>query len=259
MLKYLEFIILPVLGLIISMISSIAGIGGGVFMVPLFYYIGLNLKEAIGTSKLIIVFTSLISLLSYSKTRAIPVKQGIYVLIGMMPASLIGALLINKIDNIMLRVLISIFLMYYSIRLIISYKKPYNNKKIEPRSVNKPIAIKSMIIGFISGFIAGVTGTGGGAINMPFFVFLLNLQIHTAVVLSIFTIFFSALIAIVPHVLYNDINYSVAILFLGGVLIGSSIGPKIAIRLTGTKLKLVLALVLMIISIRMLFSLAVSY
>ncbi len=257
----LEYIVLVLFGFIISTISSMAGIGGGVFMVPLFYFMGLSINEAIGTSKFIITFTSLIASLNYLKMRKTPVRQGIYILLGMIPASFLGAYFMDTTSSTILKLIISIFLIYYSIRLIHSY---YMSMKpqIDPPQARIEVLLsitKSLTIGLISGFIAGLTGTGGGAINMPLFISFLKLPIHTAVALSAFTIFPSALAATIRHVVANDVNYIVATPFLVGVVVGSNIGPRISAKLSGQKLKLILSIILIITAVRMIASTIASY
>ncbi len=257
----LEYIILALLGFIISTISSMAGIGGGVFMVPLFYFMGLSINEAIGTSKFIITFTSLIASLNYLKMRKTPIRQGIYILLGMIPASFLGAYLMDTTSSTILKLAISFFLIYYSIRLIHSYHKS-RKPQADPPQTQREVFLsitKSLTIGLISGFIAGLTGTGGGAVNMPLFISLLKLPIHTAVALSTFTIFPSALAATARHIVANDINYAVATPFLIGVMIGSNIGPRISTKLSSQKLKLILSIILIITAIRMIVSIIASY
>ncbi len=257
----LEYIVLTLLGFLISMIFTMAGLGGGVIMVPLFYFMGLSINEAIGTSKFIITFTSLIALLNYLKMRKTPVRQGIYVLLGMIPSSFLGAYLMDTTSLTILKLVISIFLIYYSIRLIHSYCKP-REPQVDPSQTQREVFLsitKSLTIGLISGFIAGLTGTGGGAINMPLFISFLKLPIHTAVALSTFTIFPSALAATARHIVANDINYAVASPFLIGVIIGSNIGPRISTKLSSQKLKLILSITLIITAIRMIVSIIATY
>ncbi|MCD6196231.1 MAG: sulfite exporter TauE/SafE family protein [Staphylothermus sp.] len=256
-----EYAVLVLLGFMISTISSMAGIAGGVFMVPLFYFLGLSINEAVGTSKFVIIFTSLIASLNYLKMKKTPVRQGIYILIGMIPASFLSAYYMDILNSTVLKLIVSMFLIYYSSRLIHSY---YTSRRpqVDPQKTQREISIsltKSITVGIVSGFIAGLTGTGGGAINMPLFLSFLKLPIHTAIALSVFTIFPSALVAAIKHMVANEINYAIAIPFIIGVIIGSNIGPRISTKLSRQKLKLVISIVLIIVAIRMLLTTMYPY
>ncbi len=115
-------------------------------------------------------------------------------------------------------------------------------------------AMKSVIVGLFSGFIAGLTGTGGGAINMPLFIGWLNLSIHTAVALSSLTIFPSALVAAIQHLSTGNVVLRIAAPYAAGSIIGASIGSRISSNLPTQKLKLYVSIILMIAGIRMLLS-----
>ena len=72
----LEILVYVVNGIVISLFSSMAGIGGGVFMVPLFYFLGLNINEAVATSKFVVTFVSFTASMNYLKSYKVSVKQG---------------------------------------------------------------------------------------------------------------------------------------------------------------------------------------
>lgn len=52
-------------GFVISAVSSMVGIGGGTFIMPLLLFLGLETKKAVGTSALIVAFISLFGFLSH--------------------------------------------------------------------------------------------------------------------------------------------------------------------------------------------------
>lgn len=52
-------------GFVISAVSSLVGIGGGTFIMPLLLFFGLDTKKAVGTSSLIVAFISLFGFLSH--------------------------------------------------------------------------------------------------------------------------------------------------------------------------------------------------
>lgn len=64
--KSYAFYLSPILGILIGALSAFAGIGGGIIAVPILHYIlGLDFKRAIGTSSLMIVFSTLSATISY--------------------------------------------------------------------------------------------------------------------------------------------------------------------------------------------------
>ncbi|ADI32350.1 sulfite exporter TauE/SafE family protein [Staphylothermus hellenicus] len=246
-------------GLVIAVLSTMAGIGGGAFMIPYFYFIGLPINEVIGTSKFVIVFISLFGTINYLRLRKVMIKQGIMILIGMIPASYLGAYLVSVINDWILRLIISIFILFYSIRLIYGFlRKKLERIKTSTSQqyvgnnymVNKPFI--AVLIGLLSGFVAGLTGTGGGVVNMPLFLSVMKIPVHFAVALSTFVIFPSSISAAIRHALNNDINYFIGLPFVLGAVIGANIGPRIAIKTRSQHLRLIIGSILFYAGIRML-------
>ncbi|WFO76350.1 sulfite exporter TauE/SafE family protein [Desulfurococcaceae archaeon MEX13E-LK6-19] len=249
------------LGLVIGVLSTIAGIGGGVFMVPLFYFLGLDISKAVGTSKFVIVFLSLIGAINYIRSRKVLFRISMMVLVGMIPFSYIGAYLSSALDKTTLKLIVSVFIIYYGLRLLYSYiKRKYFSKKQQiQQDLNPPknydTKSKWYIVvatGCFSGLIAGLTGTGGGVVNMPLFLSVLRMPIHYAIATSTFIIFPSSIVATIRHMIDNEINYAIALPFTIGAMIGANIGPRIALSLKPQHLRFIVGIILLIAGIRML-------
>ncbi len=255
--------IFVMLGLVIGVLSTIAGIGGGVFMVPLFYFLGLDISKAVGTSKFVIVFLSLIGAINYIRSRKVLFKTSILVLVGMIPFSYIGAYLSGALDKTILKLIVSVFIIYYGVKLLYSYvKRRYFSKKQQiqqdPNSSEEYVVKSKWYIvvatGCFSGLIAGLTGTGGGVVNMPLFLSVLRIPIHYAIATSTFIIFPSAIAAAIYHIIGNEIDYTIALPFTIGGIIGANIGPKMALSLKPQHLRFVVGIILLIAGIRMLIT-----
>lgn len=113
-------------GLIVGLISSLAGVGGGVVSVPMMYYLmKIPLKKALGTSSAIIVITAFAATLGYVlhgfedpnlrlydgfTLGYVDILLSIPIVIGTIPMAKIGASVAHKthVDN--LRKLYAVFL-----------------------------------------------------------------------------------------------------------------------------------------------------
>ena len=249
------------MGVTVGLLSTIAGIGGGVFMVPLFYFMGLGISSAVGTSKFVILFTSLIGSIKYLKLKRVLPRVSMLVLIGMMPFSYIGALMVATIERTLLKTIVALFIVSYGARLLYTYfrtrgrhgRKPYSNK---PECVGEEAYCSRwyllVLIGCFSGLIAGLTGTGGGVINMPLFLTVLKIPIHYAVATSTFTIFPASITATIRHVIDGEVAYSIAVPFTIGSIAGAYIGPHIALSMKPQHLRVLVGAVLVAVGIRML-------
>ena len=99
--------------------------------------------------------------------------------------------------------------------------------------------------------MAGISGLGGGIVNVPMFLYVLNLTPHLTVSLSMALIFPSAISSVIRHALDGMLIIHVSVPLSLGAVIGGWIGPKVALGFKGEKLKLVIGVVLLAAVIRM--------
>tara|TARA_Y100000590_G_scaffold112707_1_gene128528 strand:+ start:315 stop:1148 length:834 start_codon:yes stop_codon:yes gene_type:complete len=152
----------------VGFMAGLFGIGGGLITVPvLFYifdYIGLNqnfiMHLAVGTSFAIIIPTSISSIITHMKYKAVDFNIvkifGIFVIIGV----LFGTIFAANLKTSGLILFFSIMTMFFSLFFLISKEKSNPIK----RKINLLIKILS---GFASGFLSAPMGIGGGIINTP--------------------------------------------------------------------------------------------
>ncbi len=226
-------------------------------MVPLFYFTGSPINVAVGTSKFIIVFISVTSSVVYSRARKVDLRMGSLFMATMIPGSYLGAYLVPVVDPDILRIFIGLFILAYSIRLIYRYIKT-RNSRVEGSSEAHRVELTPVkwvlagLIGLATGLVAGLTGTGGGAILVPAMTMLLGVPIHEAVATSMYSMLLAAITAAFRHHLNGDIDYGIAPLFLVGAVLGAIVGPRISLRLKPQNLRLVVAVVLGVVAVRML-------
>ena len=155
---------------VVGFLAGFFGIGGGIIMVPILFYIfsfvGMDksfvMHMAIGTSFLIIIPNSIISTITHMKFKAVDfslVKTfGVFVMMGV----LIGALFAVNSKTSSLVLFFSIMTMIFAIYFLIEKEKI----NLKPKKIN---LIYRVILGFLSGFLSAPMGIGGGVYNTPIF------------------------------------------------------------------------------------------
>ncbi len=155
---------------VVGFLAGFFGIGGGIIMVPILFYIfsfvGMDksfvMHMAIGTSFLIIIPNSIISTITHMKFKAVDfslVKTfGVFVMMGV----LIGALFAVNSKTSSLVLFFSIMTMIFAIYFLIEKEKI----NLKPKKIN---LIYRVILGFSSGFLSAPMGIGGGVYNTPIF------------------------------------------------------------------------------------------
>ena len=155
---------------VIGFMAGFFGIGGGLIMVPILYYIftyadvehAFVMHMAIGTSFSIIIPNSIISTMTHMKFKAVDfsiVKTfGIFVVIGV----ILGTIFAVNLKTSGLVLFFSIMTMIFAIYFLIEKEKI----NPAPKKIN---LIYRVICGFLSGFLSAPMGIGGGVFNTPIF------------------------------------------------------------------------------------------
>ena len=210
-------IIMVFSAIVVGFLAGFFGIGGGLIMVPILYYIfdfvGIEqtflMHLAIGTSFLIIIPNSVISTITHMRFKAVDfviVKTfGIFVIIGVS----FGTLFAVNLKTSSLILFFSIMTMIFAIYFLIEKEK----LNPAPRKIN---LFYKVILGFLSGFFSAPMGIGGGVYNTPIFKMFgypINIAIGTSAAIG-FLISLVGAIGFGSSGTYLDINVPLSLGFL---------------------------------------------
>lgn len=106
------------IGLATGLINGLIGVGGTLLVPALIHLLGTDRRIAHGTSLAIILPTSLISIIIYGKSGALPYKVGFMIVIGGLLGGYLGAKLLRKISVIWLKRFFSILMIIAGLRMI---------------------------------------------------------------------------------------------------------------------------------------------
>ena len=197
--------------------AGLFGIGGGLISVPVLFYIfgalGLSndyiMHLSVGTSFAIIVPTSISSVLTHHKFKAVDFNiiktYGLYAVSG----AVLGTIFASTLKTQQLILFFAIITFFFGIYLIF-----LKEKKIESKLDFK--THYKILFGFISGFISAPMGIGGAIMNVPvlkFFGYSINRAIGSAAAVG-FLIATTASIGFLISGNYKEINIPLSIGFI---------------------------------------------
>jgi len=201
----------------VGFFAGLFGIGGGLISVPFLYYLfssfGVDnayiMHLAVGTSFSIIVPTSIVSVLTHHKFKAVDfniVKSyGVFVITGVIFGTIFAASLKTK-PLILFFSIIVFFLAFYLLFL----KEKETNIKLTMKLSSK------IFFGFLSGFISAPMGIGGAVMNVPilkFFGYSINNAIGSAAAIGFLIALFGAFGFLISGS-YLDVNLPWSVGFL---------------------------------------------
>jgi len=219
------------------------------------------IHEAIGTSLVVDVLTSLMISLTYFKNDNIALKSAGWVAISSITMAQIGARFSDKIPE---RGLDSGFSFLLVVLAIIIWRTGIRRDKmpITPFDLSDckfPFGrlVLSVVLAGGSGFMTGFIGAGGGTNILLILLFVNKFPMHKALGTSILIMSFTALSGVIGHATFGNVNLTTGItLSFSAILTGiycarftSNISEKSLSRLMSA-IYLVLGAVMMVINLR---------
>lgn len=242
----MEWLILTIAGLVAGILAGFLGIGGGTVLVPILIALGHTTVEAVATSSLSIVITSLSGSIQNWRMGYLDIKRVLALGFPALATAQVGVWLVNLSKQFSPAILTAAFAAFLLINIALvswrNYIVAQQQRRLEmiaqtpdiaeadraipvPQRVN-PLLARVMTGGF-AGLLAGVFGIGGGVILVPLQMLLLDEPIKLAIQTSLGVIIITALSASVGHAVSGNI-LPIAGLLLG---IGGLFGAQISTRL----------------------------
>ncbi|WP_443660565.1 sulfite exporter TauE/SafE family protein [Clostridium algidicarnis] len=250
------YISLPIVGFLIGVFIITLGGGGGAIYVGVLTAV-FNIAPAIAasTSLATMVPTTAIGAYSHWKSGNIKVKLGIYMIVGGIIGSVIGAYSANLLPEFLYNKILGIFMLLLSFQMLMSFLKKKNENALENdedtlahlQSIN---IIKSFIYGILAGIMSGIAGlSGGGIIIVGLSV--IGCSSLEIVGTSVFVIFGISTVGFLMHLSLGNINWSLILLLIPGTMIGAFIGPIVLKKMNKKMLEKYLKPLMLIITVAM--------
>lgn len=257
-------IILLVFGVLFGIIGSIAGIGGGALHMSLMILF-ISIYEARDTSSFIIFLFSGIASISYFKQGKVNIKLSLifagFALLGSITATVIFILF--PIDKTVLKIIIASVVLVSGLNMI---RKAFNSLKREKLKNNGQEKLfsfdsfdyntnlkKGIPLFFLAGFVAYLTGIGGGMLFVPILSIIFEMPIFISTATSTAMIFFIGTYNASVRMAIGSINYPIGILIGIGAILGSLYGTKLSKKIRKHHLQFFVAVILIGLAIRMYF------
>jgi len=243
---------------IASGISSMIGIGGGVLYVPILLSFDFPFYQAAAISLFIIMALSLSSTLVYYRVQLVDWKLALAIEPIIAITALIGGYYSSFIQIKELKILFILILIvsgYFMIKPIKKIQDKFINKRkwgYWPRKFGEEEYSINLLIGLpltvLVGLVAGLLGTGGGAIKVPLMVLLLGVPMKIAVGTSCFMVGITALFGFWGHFFAGHFEPKMALILALVVFTGAQAGSRISIKVDKILLKKIYAIFLFLIS-----------
>jgi uncharacterized membrane protein YfcA len=281
-------VLIPVgLGLAVGLLSGLFGVGGGFLMTPLLIMLGIPSTVAAATDSNQIVAASTSGTYAHWKIGNVDFKMGFYLLVGGFAGGLAGvqgikvlkamgnADFVIKITYVLMLGIVGGYMFFESLQSM-KKKKVEDSKPVKESSLAKLLkalplqtrfeksgvdhsVLVPIIFGGFVGILAAVMGVGGGFLMVPVMVYILRMPMHVVVGTSLFQILFNCIeVTFLQAYTNHSVDFILAVLLLIGSTLGAQVGAVFGRKLKADQLKIILAGIVLLVTVKMVFDLTLT-
>ncbi|MBU2758951.1 sulfite exporter TauE/SafE family protein [Acidithiobacillus sulfurivorans] len=266
-------------GLAVGFLSGLTGVGGGILITPLLIFIGVPPLVAVGTGAAQIVGGSAIGSYAHWRMGNVDMRMAFVLLAGSWTGGLIGVHIARILEagghfSLVVTFLYVILLGVIGTSMLIesllalrgrhghaSQKNRTKNQSILqrlPGQMDFPVSglrlsfLTPVLLGFGVGLLTALMGVGGGFVMVPIMLYVLKMPTKVVVGTSLFQLLFTtAEVGILQAGMNHAVDPYLALALVLGSIFGTQFGARAGAHMKGEQLRLVLALVVVGVAIKM--------
>jgi uncharacterized membrane protein YfcA len=161
--------------------------------------------------------------------------------LGSIPGSIVGVVAVKHANE-------TWFDVAYGIQLIILAVLVMRRRSVVSRPVGEKTFAHRWTVavpaGFVLGLLSSLYGIGGGVVMVPLLLIGARMPPHIVVGTTALVVALTSPVGVIAHTLAHDVDWAAALPLVVGGLIGGSIAPLVAARVSSPRLITLLALAL---------------
>lgn len=214
------------LSVLIGVSLGMLGGGGSILTTPvLMYALGVEPKQAIATSLLVVAVTSLVGVVRHALAGNVVWKIGtLFGAAGMVGAFLGGSVANYLPDNVLLG-------LFAVTMFIVAGAMLRGRKDPGAGAAHEPVVWKILVQGALVGAFAGLVGAGGGFLVVPALVLAGGLAMPKAIGTSLLVITLQSFAGYAGHAAHITLDYGLAAFVTGAAVLGVLGGSLLAGRI----------------------------
>tara|TARA_Y100001936_G_C15763926_1_gene502695 strand:+ start:279 stop:632 length:354 start_codon:yes stop_codon:yes gene_type:complete len=115
-------ITLALVGIIVGILSSLSGLGGGFMIVPLLIFLGREAKLAVGTSFVFILVVAISSIIAHYRLGNVDIKTGLMLGLGGVVGAQIGPQILQHVSEQNFKRIFSVLLVITAVWIFVDSK-----------------------------------------------------------------------------------------------------------------------------------------
>ncbi|MBV5242278.1 MULTISPECIES: sulfite exporter TauE/SafE family protein [Mycolicibacterium] len=211
------------LAVFVGIALGLLGGGGSILTVPLLAYVaGMDAKQAIATSLLVVGVTSAIGAVSHARAGRVQWRTGLIFGAAGMAGAYAGGLLARFIPGTVLLIGFALMMIATAVAMLRGRK----NVQATEGSHRLPVP-KILAEGLLVGLVTGLVGAGGGFLVVPALALLGGLPMPVAVGTSLIVIAMKSFAGLGGYLSSVQIDWSLALAVTAAAVVGALLGARL--------------------------------
>lgn len=211
------------LAVFVGIALGLLGGGGSILTVPLLAYVaGMDAKQAIATSLLVVGVTSAIGAISHARAGRVQWRTGLIFGGAGMAGAYAGGLLARFIPGTVLLIGFAVMMIATAVAML------RGRKAVEAPGGDHRLPVPKILIeGLVVGLVTGLVGAGGGFLVVPALALLGGLPMPVAVGTSLIVIAMKSFAGLGGYLSSVQINWTVALAVTAAAVVGALLGARL--------------------------------
>ncbi|MGD9619255.1 MAG: sulfite exporter TauE/SafE family protein [Mycolicibacterium sp.] len=214
------------LAVFVGVALGMLGGGGSILTVPLLAYVaGMDAKQAIATSLLVVGATSAIGAISHARAGRVQWRTGLIFGAAGMAGAYAGGVVARFIPGTVLLVGFAVMMVATAVAML------RGRKDLQARDAGHQLPVPKIVAeGLIVGLVTGLVGAGGGFLVVPALALLGGLPMPVAVGTSLIVIAMKSFAGLAGYLSSVQIDWGVALAVTAAAVIGALAGARLTAK-----------------------------
>ncbi|MEW5808163.1 MAG: sulfite exporter TauE/SafE family protein [Actinomycetota bacterium] len=232
------------LAAVVGVSLGLLGGGGSILTVPMLTYVaGLDVKEAIASSLLVVGVTSMVGVIAHMRAGRVRWRVALPFGAAAMTGAFFGGLLAGVIPETVLLIAFAVIMIAAAIAMLRDRKNTPAGDESRQVQVAKVAAL-----GIAVGALSGLVGAGGGFLLVPALTLLAGLPMPAAVGTSLVVIAMQSLAGLAGHLTGVQLDWRLAAMVTAAAVAGALIGGRLTGRVNAEALRTLFGLLVLLMA-----------
>jgi uncharacterized membrane protein YfcA len=240
-----------VLGLVAGFLGGLFGVGGGILIVPaLVLFMHMDQRLAHGTSLAAVLPIAVSSLIGYTLADKVDWPVGVLLAVGAVGGAVVGTHILHVLPQRVLGYVFAVFLLLTAVRLVADHASAAGRSDL---TVGRGALL--VLIGVVTGVLAGLLGVGGGIVMVPAMIVLFGIPAVVAKGTSLAVIVPTAVMGTWRNRTKGNTDLRVAAVVGVAGIVSAFVASQVSVGLSETTSNVLFATLLTAVAVRMLIQL----